>query len=941
MDRVRWQRVKDLFEAARALPADARSPYVQDACDGDEDLRKEIESLLTAYKSTAHFLEAPAAQTFPHLAVAPSFANRRIGPYEISSQIGRGGMGEVYKARDTRLGRPVAIKALTVHSAAEARTLERFAREARATGALSHPNICALYDVGCHDGIDYLVMEYLDGETLAARLRRGPLPLDQALACASQIASALDRAHRARIVHRDLKPGNIMLTKSGAKLLDFGLAKTLRAVTFGSDRGDSDLTTPGTILGTAQYMSPEQLEGKDADTRTDLFAFGAVLYEMLAGRKAFEAPSDAMLVATIMASHPAPLAEVRPELPRALDYVIGRCLAKDPDDRWQTARDLRAEIDRIAAHAGLPDAPRVARSRGGVARVGLAFAAGAIVVALGIGAIQKFGPRRPEQATWLSVLPPPNGFDLAPDPAVSPDGRYIAFKAQDLSHRTQIWVKRLDAPTVAPVPGTEGTEYTSAHFWSPDSRSLGYFAQGTLKRIDIDGGGRQTLASAPEARGGTWTRNGRIVFCADARSLLQVSASGGPVSPVAGSANELRIFPHVLPDGHHYLFWSSNVGGQGRGIYVGSLESAEARRLAAEDSTVAYARGHVFFARQNALFAQPFDLERQEFSGDPRQIADGVGVGVGNPFTYAFSVSDAGVVSTWSGVALPNVQLTWFDRNGQRLGSPGRHSSQAGFTLDRTARHAALELPNTAARGIDVWLLDLASGAAAARLTTDGRFSVPALSPDGSRVAMMERGRGIVAMTIKGSGSEVIVAGSSSKWPLAWSSDGRFLAFSDLTPTGWRLWTTPAHAGAEPTLYRGAPFELSGLEFSPDGSHVAYTSNESGQPDVYVDSFPTPENRIRVSTEGGIRPKWRRDGRELYYLALDRKLMVSSVEETDAAMTFSPARALFEAPGVHPDMARTQFEPSPDGSRFLFNARTDDPTPRGVTVILNWPALVR
>jgi eukaryotic-like serine/threonine-protein kinase len=943
MDPIRWQRVKDVFEAARALPADARLRYVQDACEGDQDLRQEIESLLTACEPAASFLEAPAAQMFPSLAISPSLAHRRLGPYEISSQVGRGGMGEVYKAFDTRLNRHVAIKALAVRSAAEAQAIERFAREARATGVLSHPHICALYDVGHEDGVHYLVMEFLDGETLAARLRRGTPPLDQALACASEIASALEHAHRAGIVHRDLKPANIMLTKSGAKLLDFGLAKTVRAVTVGSDRAEADLTAPGTILGTASYMAPEQLEGKDADARTDLFAFGAVLYEMLAGRKAFEAPNDAMLVATIMASQPPALVTVQPKLPAALGYLLSRCFAKDPDDRWQTARDLRAEVDRIRANANVADAAAVAAARPGVrAKIGLAFAAGAIIVALGIGAIGRFGARPVERATWLSILPPADGFDLAPDPAVSPDGRYIAYKAQDRSHRTHIWLKTLDASDAAPIPGTEGAELTSAHFWSPDSRSLGYFAQGKLKRVDINGGGQQVLASAPSPRGGTWTRNGIIIFCPDARSLMHVSAMGGDVSPVAGSPTELRIFPHVLPDGRHYLFWSSNSGGQGRGIYVGALDSPDARRLAPEDSTMAYARGYLFFARQNALFAQPFDVDRRELSGYPRRLADSIGVGYGNPFTYAFSVSEGGIVSSWSGVALPNLQLTWFDRNGQRIAGAGRHPIQAGFTLDRMARRAALEVPNPAARGIDVWVLDLTSGAAAARLTTDGRFSVPVLSPDGSRVAMMERGRGIVVLTIGGSaGPEVIVPGPASKYPLAWSSDGRFLAFSDSTPAGWRLWTTPARVGSQPTLYREAPFALFGLEFSPDGTRVAYTSNESGQPDVYVDSFPTPENRIRVSTEGGVRPKWRRDGRELYYLGLDRRLMVSSVEKTVAGMTFSPPRALFEGPGVHPDTERTQFEPSPDGSRFLFNARIDDPTPRGLTVILNWPALLK
>ena len=937
-----WPRVKELFEGARTRPADARAAYLADACGGDDELRREVESLLAASDRATTFLEAPAAQTFPSLSVEVSFADRRIGPYAVSSRIARGGMGDVYKAVDTRLGRVVAIKTLPVRTAADPQAQERFEREARAVGALNHPHICTLYDVGSQDGIDFLVMEYLEGETLAARVARGPMPLEQALAGASQIASALDRAHRAGIIHRDLKPGNVMLTKAGAKLLDFGLAKTRDGVTLGDSAAGDDLTAPGVILGTAQYMAPEQLEGKEADARTDVFAFGSVLYEMLTGKKAFDAPSDAMLVASIMTAQPPALATVQPRLPASLDYLLGRCLAKDPDDRWQTTRDLLAEIERIRTDPGAVAASIVPSSRTKLTRLVAAFAAGALVVALGAAALNRFQRPAPDEAVWLSLLPPPDGFDLSPDPAVSPDGRYIAYKAQDRSHRTHIWLKALGGPNAAPIPGTEGTDYTSAHFWSPDSRSLGFFAQRQLKRIAIEGGTPQVLAPAPEPRGGTWSRDGTILFTADARSLLRVPAAGGAVTNVADPADGVRLFPHVLPDGRHYLFWSNGTQGQGRGIYVGAIDSVDARRISEAQSAAAYSQGHVFFARQGALFVQPFDLDRRELSGEPRQLADGVGVGYGNPFSPTFSVSDGGVVTYWGGTTNPITQLLWFDRQGQPIASVSRSAIHSGFTVDRDARRAALEWRDPSNSAIDIWLLDLASRAGESRFTSDGRFSGPVLSPDGRRLAMMERGRGIVIQSLGSTtASDVVVPGASSKWLSAWSPDGRLLAYTDLTPTTWRLWTVPARADGQPALYREATFAIGSLQFSPDGRHIAYTSDESGRVEVYVDSFPTPDNRVRVSTDGGSWPKWRRDGRELYYLAPDRRLMVAAVTPGETGPTFAPPEALFEGPGVNPDETRTQFEPSPDGSRFIFNGRVADATPRGLAVIVNWPALLR
>jgi Tol biopolymer transport system component len=565
-----------------------------------------------------------------------------------------------------------------------------------------------------------------------------------------------------------------------------------------------------------------------------------------------------------------------------------------------------------------------------------ALALGAIAVA----AVLWTRASPPQPVRWLSVLPPPDGFDLSPDPIVSPDGRYVAFKGQGGSHRTSIWLKPLDAPNASPIPGTEGTDYTGAAFWSPDSRSIGFFAQGKLKRIDIDGGAPQTLAAAPEPRGGTWSPSGVILFNADTRNLMRVPASGGTMTRVS-EAPGVRLFPHALPDGRHYLFTSRNVNDLGQGVYVGSLDAADVKRVSDAWSPAVYASGHLLFVRERALFAQPFDMGRLEVSGDPVQIADGIGLGYGTPLTYPFSASATGVVSFWGGSSAPVTQLTWIHRSGEVLRRVSEAAPNSGLSLSKDGRRAVLDRLDPATSTNDIWLLDPESGGGSSRFTTDGRFSSPVMSPDGTRLALMERGRGIVAMPIGIGDAKAVVSGASSKWPSHWSLDGRLLAFTDSTPQGWRLWTAPVGSPDEATLYREAPFALAGLQFSPDGRWVTYMSDETGQFEVYVDSYPTPDHRIRVSPAGGGWPKWRLDGQELFYLAPDRQLMAAAITREGTGITFSPPQALFEGPGVKPDTSRAQFEPSADGSKFLFNARVELSRSVGLTVITNWPALVR
>ncbi|MGH9142658.1 MAG: protein kinase domain-containing protein, partial [Vicinamibacterales bacterium] len=762
------------------------------------------------------------------------------------------------------------------------------------------------------------------------------------------------------VIHRDLKPANIMLTKAGTKLLDFGVAKMTSAIlerdglALAGSGATSDLTSPGSIPGTLPYMAPEQLEGKEADTRSDLFAFGCVLYEMIAGRKAFQSESAAGLVTAIMTSEPPPIGDLCPGVAEGIAYVIERCLAKDPDDRWQTARDLLAVLThtgtassrRPVAIEPLPDnaAHTSALPSFRSVRAFWPWAAAMAIGSLAIAFPLVMRPTVQAIPARLSVLPPVGGFDLSPDPRLSPDGRYVAFKAVDaLSHRTQIWLRALDATTAAPLLGTEDTDVSCAPFWSPDSRSIGFFARGKLKRVDVDGGAAEVLAPAPEARGGTWTRDGTIVFNADTRTLLQIPASGGTAKPaMAGPVPGVRLFPYALPDGRHYLFTSRDVNGLGQGIYVGALDSVDVRRVSDAWSPGVYAEGRLLFVRQDALFAQAFDPERLVTSGDARQIGDHVGVGYGNPLSFAFSAAARGGLAIfWTGMAHLTSQLTWYSRSGAKVATVGEQALAEGVSLAPGGAHGVVELVDRSTSTVDLWLFDPAGAESFARLTSDGRSSAPVFSPAGDRILVEQRGVGLFFLPLAGSAGRTLSDTAATRWPSDWSLDGRFVAFTESAPQSWSLWTAAVDTGAAPVAYRRAPFVLESMTFAPDVKSVAYVSDESGQREVYVDSYPFPTKNLRVSTAGGMWPKWRADGKELFYLAPDRRVMAVTFEGGASKAAVSTARPLFEGPAVNPDGDRAQFAPSADGSKFLFNAGVEDPTPKGLSLIVNWPALLQ
>jgi len=930
----------------------------------------------------------------------------KLGPYEVAALIGAGGMGEVYRARDTRLDRMVAIKVLPAHLADKPELRERFEREARTIGSLNHPHICTLHDIGRQDGIDFLVMEYLEGETLATHLLKGPLPLDQVLRYAIEIADALDKAHRKGVTHRDIKPGNIMLTKNGTKLLDFGLAKLKQeaarpAVPLSQlPTLSHNPTVEGTILGTLQYMAPEQVEGKtdELDARTDIFAFGSVVYEMATGKKAFEGKSTASLFAAILDRDPPPISSLQPMTPPALDRVVKTCLTKEPDERWQTASDLCRELKWIAEGgsqaAALPtdsaEVVPVYRRRGVV--FGLTALAIAVVAAIATWNLKPAPAAAPEMRTEIVTPSTSDPVSLA----LSPDGRQIVFVASG-DGPPRLWLRRLDATSAQPLAGTEGASYP---FWSPDSRSVGFFAGGKLKRMDIGGGSPQTLADAFN-RGGAWGEDGTILFVRSANSpLSRIPASGGePAAVTQLDKQTSHRFPQFLPGGRQFLFYAQGTPATG-GIYLGSLDSSETRRLAAADTGGVYlseraalrgsgststARtrspasspaGWLLFIRAGTLLAQRLDLERGELTGDPVTVADSVASDA-SAFAGAVSVSGGGIVAYRSGEASQR-QLLWFDRTGKTLGALGAPDANglSAPSLSPDGRRAAAW--RTVQGNADTWLLDATRNT---RFTFDASLDrFPSWSRDGSRIVFDSNRKGNRDLYLKasnGAGSEeLLMESAQDKVVTDWSRDGRFLLYHSVDPqTSYDLWVLPMEGERKPFVFLKTNFDERRAQFSPDGRWVAYRSNESGRYEIYVRPFfqgglsakmeggpapvsgtsvlsglqvqPAPVSgtssgvgtggQWQVSTSGGIDPRWRADGKELYYIAPDGKLMAAPITASGATIEPGTPVALFQTRiyGGGTDVnVGTQYDVSGDG-RFLINTVLEDAA-SPITLLQNW-----
>jgi eukaryotic-like serine/threonine-protein kinase len=872
----------------------------------------------------------------------------RLGPYEILSAIGAGGMGEVYRAKDTRLEREVAVKVLSSHLSASEEIRQRFEREAKTISQFSHPHICALYDVGREGETEFLVMELLEGESLADRLGKGALPNEQVLRYGIEIADALDKAHRQGIVHRDLKPGNIMLTKTGVKLLDFGLAKPLASAGARTVSGASVLATEaqvsqplterGTVLGTFQYMSPEQLEGGDADARSDIFAFGAVLYEMATGRKAFSGKSQASLIGSILRDDPTAISEIAPMVSPALNRVIKTCLAKDPEHRFQTAHDIKLQLEWIAeggSQAGLP-APVVAR-RKNREKLAWAVAVAALLAAAALGfGFWKRAPKPPRVVRF--EIPIPVGITAIDAPKISPDGKTLAFNATGSDGKTQIWIRPLNALTAQPLPGTEGTRRP---FWSPDSRFLGFVADGKLKKIDVTGGPPTKICDAPTGVDGTWSPEGVILLDGTGPDpILRVSAAGGtPVVQVKPEAarKETQIgWPEFLPDGRHYIYMVITQRAEDSAYRMGSLDSKETTLFAPAQTMLAYAPpGYLLFVKDRTLLAQRFDAKAMKTLGEPVPLAEQIGtdaVGLAR-----FSVSRDGVLAYRTGES--GNRMLWMDRSGKELDAIGDPAEHQDPNLSAAGDRLAFTLVDTRTGKYDIWTRDLARGVDSRFTFASGNSYCPIWAPKTDAIVYAsdrEGAAGLYEKSTIGQGDEkLLLKEDALVIPRSLSPDGRLLAYQRRDPkSGWDLLILPTTGDAKPIPLRVTSFNEINPEFSPDGRFLAYASNESGRNEIYVQSYPGPGRTWQISTAGGTDPHWRRDGKELYYRGLDQKLMAVEIRGGDALEAGIP-KALFQGRAASGN-ASTKYMPDQAGQKFLYIAPMSREFLSPTTVVLNW-----
>jgi serine/threonine protein kinase len=854
----------------------------------------------------------------------PLASGTRLGPYQVVSQIGAGGMGEVYKATDTRLERTVAIKVLPEHLAGDPDRLARFRREALTISSLNHPHICALHDVGDEHGTHFLVMEYVEGETLDGRITTsGALRLDDALEYATQIADALKAAHDHGIVHRDLKPGNVMITASGVKLLDFGLAKLSSEATRGADVSQvptltisRPLTEVGTIVGTVRYMAPEQLEGKDADARTDLYALCLVLYEMVTGKYPFTGSTQASLIAAILKDRPRPLTDLQPVAPPQLDRVIQTGLDKDPNKRWQSARELTHALEWIRSESRIA-APSAAAPVSGLWK-GLAFVFAVALVALALLLVRRPSPLEPERRLeiWTGATSDPTGF------AVSPDGRRMTYVASG-SAGTQLWVRSLDADRAEPLAQTLGASHP---FWSPDNQSIGFFAEGQLKRVDLVSRVTTSLAKTPSPYGGTWGADGILYTPAPASTILRILASGGEPTPAVSQPIGGKLFPIFVGAGPTFLYQPLAR----EEVFLARPGVPNAELLLRDAVTAAWhPSGYLLFVRQGALLAQRFDMAEGKMVGNQISVADGVltsNFGAGT----ALSVSGSGIVAYRRGRTTR--QLAWFDRSGRRMGQAGGETNELRWPAISKGR---IVLQTT--RGGQLWIVDTNTSTTTQFTFSPGGKLPPVWSPDGQWIAFTSfGGGGLQRKRSNGTGNEETlvpqVAGSLSDW----SPDGRAILIAAAQNADINVVSVEGTRESRPYLAAPAYAETRGV-FSPNGRWVAYESNESGRFEIYVRPFPDPSGgQSKLSTDGGSYARWSPDGRELYYLSPAGVLMAVPVNIAADVFTHGAARELFRTRIAATEMSDLvhPYGVSADG-RFLMRVPGEEEV-SPITVLLNW-----
>ena len=871
---------------------------------------------------------------------------KRLGPYEILSAIGAGGMGEVYRARDTRLDRIVAIKVLPAHLADEPERRERFEREARTIASLNHPHICVLHDIGRQDGIDFLVMEYLEGETLAQRLLKGPLPLEQVLQFAIEIADALDKAHRKGVTHRDLKPGNIMLTKAGTKLLDFGLAKLRQDAApaiplsqLPTATAKEAVTQEGTVLGTLQYMAPEQLEAKEADGRTDIFAFGAVVYELATRKKTFEGKTSASIMAKILEVDPPSMSSLQPMTPPALDRVVMRCLAKDPDERWQSANDLTNELKWIAEGPG----QTAAISTAGPTRKNLSktviWGAAAVVacVIVGIAAwMLKPAPAKPVMRFTMS-LPPGQRLSLIGYPAIaiSPDGARLVYAAGPSNLTSQLYIRPLDGLEARPIPGTGAG---GNPFFSPDSRWIGFATFGQLMKVSLSGGAPVSLGAVNFAgfSGASWGTQGRIAVVPQAGSpILQIPDTGGNPQPLTRLAKgeASHRWPEFLPDGKGVVFTAA--AGTTTKIAVQSLGSSEHRDLVPGGNFPRYAlSGHLVYLQGANLVAVPFDRQRLAITGAAVPVIEGV-LAAGGVAQYSFSSTGTLIYVPGSSQAV-GLKLVWVDRKGmeQPVNAPPHNYVLPKVSPDGKRVAVGIEEADG-----QIWVYDLGRDTLT-RLTFEGGANIdPVWTPDGKRIAFKGAGNRLFWQPADGSaGPEALTSSelAANNVPGSWTPDGQVLTFMEVNlDTGYDLYTLPLKDG-KPQPFLRTPSLETAPRFSPDGHFIAYASDESGRFEIYARPYPGPGGKWQISTEGGTEPVWNPKGRELFY-RIGNKMMDVDIA-TQPTFSAGKPKMLFEGPYVLTPRSFPDYDVTPDGQRFLMlkPSEQEQVATTQINIVLNW-----
>ena len=877
----------------------------------------------------------------------PLTPGTKLGRYEIISQLGAGGMGEVYRARDPQMNRDVAIKILPDEFSTNAERLHRFELEVQATGKLNHPNILVVYNVESFNGTPYVICELLEGETLRERLRAGPLASRKAVDYALQIANGLAAAHAKGVVHRDLKPDNIFITDAGfVKILDFGLAKLVTPL--GEPEDQTDVATrkvqtdPGAVMGTVGYMAPEQVHGRSVDHRADIFSFGAVLYEMLSGRRAFHGDSAIETLNAILKHDPEELSSTNSNIGPGLERVVLHCLEKKPERRFQSANDIAFALDSLSSVSSLSsqrtvtDSVAPARSWSRERIIWLAACVILVVIAAAL-AFSLF--RRPEVNTRAVqlALSTPQQLSHPHTVTVSPDGLRVAFLAT--YSKREIWVRSLDGSNTQALPGTEDAV---TPFWSADSHYLGYFAKNKLYKVDTGGGRPQLLCEVPEMSGGAWNRDGVILF-GGPQGLSRISAQGGTPTLVTkiDTTEEAHRWPYFLPDGRHFVFLGDAGSTENHHIRVGSLDSQQSQSLFSAITRVAYAPpGYLLYVSQGALVAQPFDADKLQLSGEPTVLAESIAT-VGDNHEFDFSVSETGVLAYQT--SSRKTQLTWFDRSGKNVGTVGEADIIFALSLAPDGKRALISLLDADGRPNDIWMVDVARGSKS-RLTFDPSSDSEGIwSPNGQQIVFSSNRSGnghtnlfMTSPNASGNDQQLELL-NADEIPTSWSPDGK-----NILTTRWingraTIWQRQPEAGQGSLVLQSNAFDQAGGVFGPNGRFFAYMSNESGRYDAYVQTFPPSGPKWPISSGGGAFPIWRSDGREMFYFTLDGTLMAVDVK-TDGTFESGTPKQLFKI--TVPQTSGMPYAVSADGTRFLLNAPAEESS-APLIVVLNWTARLK